>query len=61
MGELLHRYWKVGVAGLILVMLGILGPTAIRATIPNRQPWTHVPGNCPAGVQGAVFARPGDG
>ncbi|MCU0490781.1 MAG: LamG domain-containing protein [Chloroflexaceae bacterium] len=44
----------------IALAFGFLAPPPAEATIPNRQPWSHVPGACPAAVEGAVFARSTD-
>ncbi|RRR78018.1 MAG: hypothetical protein EI684_00815 [Candidatus Viridilinea halotolerans] len=46
--------------GLLVGLLGLVTANQAVATVPNRQPWTHVPGVCPPALQGAVFARAGD-
>ncbi|WP_216636335.1 hypothetical protein, partial [Chloroflexus islandicus] len=47
-----------------IVLLWLIGslvpPTSVSATIPNRQPWVHQPGTCPAALEGAVFGLAGD-
>ncbi len=46
---------------LLLLLVGnLLPPTPVSATIPNRQMWSHQPGDCPPTLEGAVFGRAGD-
>ncbi|MCG8351239.1 MAG: hypothetical protein MI924_25995, partial [Chloroflexales bacterium] len=61
MKQLLYRSWRFWLPVLlVLLFVYVMHPVTTLANTPNRQPWTHVPGNCDPSVQGAVFARSGD-
>ena len=63
-GRAVALRWAVGTIGtaMALVAAGCSGGDDGPAEPEVRpQSWQHVPGSCPEAVEGAVFARSGDG
>ncbi|MBK9055489.1 MAG: hypothetical protein IPL78_32660 [Chloroflexi bacterium] len=56
-----HMTFVASLFTLLFLFIAVISDAAADSlTIPNRQPWSHIPGPC-AGLDGAVFAVVGTG